>query len=83
MIADKLGPFWTNRFEVIAILVNFNLRGAEAKLGLKFGDIRLRRFGVIEFLVFFFQNGGRRPSWISKFKILMTFSYSGSLADDS
>jgi len=71
MIAAKYGPFWTNSFEVIAILVNFDwrpaatldfakfhfwpysrLRGAETKLGLKFGDNRANGFAVIQFLVF-------------------------------
>ena len=28
MIRTKFGPFWTNRFEVIAIFVNFNRRPA-------------------------------------------------------
>ena len=30
-----------------------------------------------------FQNGGRRPSWILKFKLLMKFSYWGSIENDS
>ena len=26
MISEKFGPFWTNRFDVFAILINFNRR---------------------------------------------------------
>ena len=59
-----------------------SLRGAEMKLELKLDDNWANGFRVIEFLVFF-QNSGRRPSWISKFKMLTIFSYLGCVVDDS
>ena len=97
----NFGRFRINRFEVIAIFVNFNqgsaaildlakfyfwpqnhLWGAEMKLDLKLDDNQANGFGAIEFLVFF-QNSSWRPSWISKFKIMMIFSYFRSAVDDS
>jgi len=52
------------------------------QIELKFDDNRANGFGVIEFLVFF-KNSGRRPSWISKLKILTIFSYCSCVVDDS
>jgi hypothetical protein len=58
------------------------LLGAEAKLGLKFGDNRGNGLGVIEFLVFSQMAAGGHLGF-QKFKILMSFSYCGFGVDDS
>ena len=69
----------------MADFVKFNfrpnhLRGAKAKLGLKFGDNRTNGLEVIDFFMCFFSKW--RPSWISNFKILTIFSYCGCRVDD-
>jgi hypothetical protein len=47
--------------------------GTEVKLWFKFGENRTYSFWDTAFLVFF-QNSGRRPSWISKIPFFMIFS---------